>query len=107
MRRVGGRFSRNVVLASGQRTSVRLERVLWAGYEEICRLVGLNRHELVRRIDGRRPAELGLTGAIRVFLMSYYRARSRLSAGSPNLQLAAALDALSEVGANTESKNKG
>lgn len=97
MARSHNRFSRNVVVASGQRTSVRLESVLWAGYDEICGLLGWNRHELVRRIDERRPAGLGLTGAIRVFLVSYFRAGSRLHAPYPGAQLVAGLDALGGV----------
>jgi predicted DNA-binding ribbon-helix-helix protein len=62
---------RNVVVA-GHRTSVRLEPVMWEALHDIAARRGLSIHELVTEIDSQR-ATPGLTAAIRVYIVSYYR----------------------------------
>ena len=64
---------RNVVVA-GQRTSVRLEPVMWSSLREIAAREGMSVHGLVTRIS-RRNAATGLTSAIRVYIVEYYRSR--------------------------------
>ncbi len=64
--------NRNVTIGR-RRTSLRLEPAMWDALEEICRREEMNQHELCERIDERRRAS-SLTAAIRVFIVTYYRA---------------------------------
>lgn len=64
--------SRNVVI-DGHRTSLRLEPPMWDALFEICERENISIHELCTLIDERK-GHLGRTSAIRVFVMSYYRA---------------------------------
>ncbi len=77
---VGGRaaggtstlVNRNVTIG-GRRTSLRLEPALWDALDEACRREGMTRHELCTTID--RPGRAStLTAAVRVFIVSYFRA---------------------------------
>ena len=74
----------------GHRTSVSLETPFWEALQEVARDEGVSQAALVQRIDharGKGEAEPrgahadidlsgGLSGAIRVFLLAHYRARS-------------------------------
>jgi predicted DNA-binding ribbon-helix-helix protein len=62
---------RNIVVA-GHRTSVRLETVMWDSLRDIARQRGIALNELATEIDGRRNG-LGLTAAIRVYIVDFYR----------------------------------
>lgn len=64
--------NRNVYIGK-HRTSVRLEPAMWQALAEICQREGKSKHELCTMISQRR-ASLSLTSAIRVFIMSYFRA---------------------------------
>jgi predicted DNA-binding ribbon-helix-helix protein len=64
--------ARNVMVGA-RRTSVRLEPSMWEALREICRREGKSINQLVTEIDQRRAAS-SLTAAIRVYLLSYYRA---------------------------------
>ena len=64
--------NRNVYVGK-HRTSVRLEPAMWQALAEICQREGKNKHELCTMISQRRTS-LSLTSAIRVFIMSYFRA---------------------------------
>ncbi len=68
--------SRNFEM-SGRRTSARLESPLWRAFDEICVDHGVNRAMLARMIDARRARGTGLTSALRIFLLSYYRSAAR------------------------------
>jgi predicted DNA-binding ribbon-helix-helix protein len=70
----GGYFSRNIVV-SGRRTSMRLEAPLWAAFEEIAQREGCTVNDLCDKVDARR-GRMGLTGAVRVALVRYYRDRT-------------------------------
>lgn len=97
---------RNVYVA-GRRTSVSMEPVMWDSLTEIGRREGLTLNQLCSLVDKRRNLA-GLTPALRVFIVSYFRALSRedprfaLSppaagpglADAANLVLTAALKAL-------------
>ncbi|WP_448208192.1 ribbon-helix-helix domain-containing protein [Azospirillum sp. sgz302134] len=59
----------------GRITSVRLEAGLWDAYDAVCRALNCTRHALASRIEARRDrAGLGLTNAIRLVLVEYWRA---------------------------------
>ncbi|HKS89859.1 MAG TPA: ribbon-helix-helix domain-containing protein [Stellaceae bacterium] len=62
---------RNVVVA-GLRTSVRLEPLMWDALREIAAREGMSVHALVTRIS-RQALASGLTSAIRVYIVEYYR----------------------------------
>jgi predicted DNA-binding ribbon-helix-helix protein len=62
---------RNVTIR-GFRTSIRMEPVLWDGLTDICQRESVPLADLVSDIDGRRGAS-GLTAALRVFILAYYR----------------------------------
>jgi predicted DNA-binding ribbon-helix-helix protein len=70
-RRASSLVARNVTVA-GRRTSVRLEPSMWEALREISRRESKSVNELVTEIDQRRAAS-SLTGAIRVFLLGYFR----------------------------------
>ena len=65
-------INRNIRV-SGHRTSMRLERSMWNALEEICQREGRNMHDLCTMVDARR-SESSLTAAMRVFVLSYFRA---------------------------------
>lgn len=60
------------VNVSGRRTSIRIEEELWSAAEELCLREGMTLHELCTVIDQYRGLS-GLTAALRVFLIVYYR----------------------------------
>ncbi len=65
-------INRNVTVA-GRRTSMRLEPAMWEALQQLCRREGKTLNELVTEID-RQRSESSLTAAIRVYLLSYFRA---------------------------------
>lgn len=64
--------NRNVFVAN-RRTSLRLEPAMWEALGEICQREGLTVHQLCTEVDRRRQSST-LTAAIRVFIVSYFRA---------------------------------
>ena len=60
------------VNVSSRRTSIRIEDELWSAVEELCRREEMTLHELCTLIDQYRGIS-GLTAALRVFLIVYYR----------------------------------
>ena len=65
--------SKNVTI-NGHRTSVRLEPAMWNSLTDICRRERTTIHTVCSAIAQHKPEETSLTAAIRVFIMSYYRA---------------------------------
>lgn len=65
---------------NGRRTSIRLEPVMWEALSEICEIEDRSPAELCTVIDRRRGA-FALTGAIRIFITSYFRQRARSVGG--------------------------
>jgi predicted DNA-binding ribbon-helix-helix protein len=61
------------VMVGGRRTSLRLERLMWEALAEICRREGLSRSDICSRVEARRR-ESSLTAAVRVYILSYFRA---------------------------------
>lgn len=56
----------------GRRTTVRLDPVMWQAVEQIAEREALTVDDIVRKVDIRRGA-LGLTPALRVFIIAYLR----------------------------------
>lgn len=65
-------INRNIVV-DGRRTSARLEPMMWDALEEICARENVSLNRLCDAIDERRQAS-SLTAAIRIYVMSYFRA---------------------------------
>jgi predicted DNA-binding ribbon-helix-helix protein len=65
-------INRNVVAERG-RTSMRLEPELWEALLEICGREGRDISSLVRTVEQSGPVG-GRTSAVRVFVLSYFRA---------------------------------
>ncbi len=66
-------INRNIVV-DRRRTSIRLETEMWNDLADICKREGKTMHELCTLVNAVKPAGRSLTSAIRVFLISYYRA---------------------------------
>ncbi|MGH6914803.1 MAG: ribbon-helix-helix domain-containing protein [Kiloniellales bacterium] len=61
------------MFVADRRTSLRLEPAMWEALGEICQREGLTLHQLCTQVDRRRQSS-SLTAAIRVFIVSYFRA---------------------------------
>jgi predicted DNA-binding ribbon-helix-helix protein len=64
--------SRNVTVG-GRRTSLRLEPGMWDALDEIAEREEVSVSEIATLLDRRRGGS-SLTAAVRVFVLSYYRA---------------------------------
>lgn len=61
------------IVVDGRRTSVRLEASMWDGLRDIAHRRGMSLNDLVSEIERNRDTP-GLTAAIRVYIVDYYRA---------------------------------
>ncbi len=61
----------------GHRTSVSLEDEFWDALKEIAREDEVTLAQMVATIDQSRQGDMGLSGAIRVWLLARYRAKAR------------------------------
>jgi len=68
--------TRNVTIG-GARSSIRLEDAFWDALDEILRREGLTLNGLVTRISDRLSARGNLSGAVRVYIHSYFYALSQ------------------------------
>lgn len=59
----------------GHRTSISLEAPFWDALKEAATREGLSLAALVERIDAER-ANSGLSGAVRIWILDYYRRQS-------------------------------
>lgn len=71
-RLAGGLVGRNVRIG-GRRTSVRLEPEMWDALHEVAVLEGCSIHDLCSAVEDLRNPAASFTGALRVFLMEYFR----------------------------------
>jgi predicted DNA-binding ribbon-helix-helix protein len=71
-RRPSTLINRNITVA-GHRTSVRLEPAMWDALHHVCDCEQKSLNDVVTAI-AQGQVESSLTAAIRVFLMSYFRA---------------------------------
>jgi len=60
-----------------RRTSIRLEPEMWNALNEIAALEGCSVHELCGVVHDLKEQAASFTGALRVFLMEYYRSGVR------------------------------
>lgn len=77
-RRPSTLINRNVTVA-GHRTSVRLEPAMWDALHHVCEREQKSLAEVVTDI-ARDQVESSLTAAIRVYVMSYFRAAAMQAA---------------------------
>jgi predicted DNA-binding ribbon-helix-helix protein len=70
----GALISRNVT-AGKQRTSMRMEPVMWDALDEICWRERMSAGQIIKLIDGKRGRS-GRTSAVRAFILSYFWAAS-------------------------------
>ncbi len=81
--------SRNIVVA-GRRTSMRLEPEMWRALAEIGDAEGLSLNDLCSKIAETRGRS-GLTSAVRVFALAYFRAKAvHAPASAPSAETPAA-----------------
>jgi predicted DNA-binding ribbon-helix-helix protein len=64
------------VSISGHRTSISLEQPFWDGLKEAACSLDVSVNELVRRIDEERDAEGNLSGAVRIYVLNHFKAKS-------------------------------
>jgi predicted DNA-binding ribbon-helix-helix protein len=60
----------------GHRTSVSLEPEFWAAFRDLAAEEGIGINALAARIDDGRAPDIGLASAIRVHVLTVYRARA-------------------------------
>ncbi len=70
---VGSRLVNRNIVAERGRTSMRLEPELWDALLEICDREDQDLNTIVRRVEA-TGHQGGRTSAVRVFLLTYYRA---------------------------------
>ncbi len=61
------------VMVDGRRTSMRLEPEMWQALQDICRLENIKIGRICTMVN-KRKGESSLTSAMRVFIISYFRA---------------------------------
>jgi predicted DNA-binding ribbon-helix-helix protein len=72
----GALISKNIRIHD-RRTSVRLEPEMWDALAEIAEMEDCSIHDLCGAVHDLKEKEVSFTGALRVFLMEYYRAAAR------------------------------
>lgn len=72
-----GRPVKHSLTLKGHRTSVSLEEPFWRAFREIAAAQGRALNDLAAEIDAARGTECGLASAIRVYVLGWYRERSR------------------------------
>lgn len=65
------------ILIGGARSSIRLEEAFWEALEEILKREDLALNDLVTKISDRLSSTANLSGAVRVFIHSYFYALSQ------------------------------
>lgn len=87
------------IYVSGRRTSVRMEPVMWQSLDEIRDQENMTLNQLCGLIDSVR-SEAGLTAALRIFIISYYRAQAQEEIATPRIA-----DALRRFDPNAERRS--
>ncbi len=72
----GGLISKNVRIA-GRRTSVRLEPEMWDALDEVAMMQGCTIHALCSAVSELQHPDASFTGALRVFIMEYFRSAAK------------------------------
>ncbi len=63
----------------GHRTSISLEPEFWDALTEIAKARGASLAALVAEIDSARTGDAGLSTAVRLYVLDYYRERARVA----------------------------
>jgi predicted DNA-binding ribbon-helix-helix protein len=74
---LGGQLISKNVRISGRRTSVRLEPEMWEALDEVAATQGCTVHDLCSAVSELRHPEASFTGALRVFVMEYFRSAAK------------------------------
>ncbi|MBL8711536.1 MAG: ribbon-helix-helix domain-containing protein [Alphaproteobacteria bacterium] len=72
----GELISKNVRIA-GRRTSVRLEPEMWEALDEVAAAQGCTIHDLCSAVAELKHPAASFTGALRVFVMEYFRSAAK------------------------------
>ncbi len=64
-------FIKRVIILCGKRTTIRLTEFEWQTLENICRHENIRRNKLLNLIKDNKSAKLGLTYAVRLFMLIY------------------------------------
>lgn len=72
----GELISKNVRIA-GRRTSVRLEPEMWDALDEVAAAQGCTIHDLCSAVAELKHPAASFTGALRVFVMEYFRSAAK------------------------------
>ncbi len=72
----GGLISKNVRIG-GRRTSVRLEPEMWDALDEVAMMQGCTVHALCTAVAELQHPQASFTGALRVFIMEYFRSAAK------------------------------
>jgi len=84
--------SKRKIRVVGRMTTVQLENYAWDSFDAICGAANLSIHALASRIDARRSRDVGLTSALRLFILAYWRMIEALPGAPPHTIIDAALD---------------
>jgi predicted DNA-binding ribbon-helix-helix protein len=83
---VQGQQTRRTVVIRGNKTSVNLEDAFWTALDDVAAAQGLTRRGLIREIACRQSDQINLSSAIRVHVITHYRARAGSADGrSPSI----------------------
>lgn len=64
-------FIKRVITLCGKKTSMRLTDLEWHILENICRCENIRRNKLLNLIKDHKSTEIGLTCAVRLFMLIY------------------------------------
>ena len=78
MKGLNRKLVRPNIRINGIRTSISLDPVMWDALREIAEHQGKAIYKLVTEIDQERESSVGLTAAIRIYIVEFCRARARL-----------------------------
>lgn len=79
------KFFKRVVILCGKRTSIRMSEIEWQTLENISRYANMRRNRLIELIKNNKDKNLGLTAAIRLFMVVYFVALQHTKAESVDL----------------------
>ena len=81
MKGLNRKLVRPNIRINGLRTSISLDPVMWDALREIAEHQGKSVYQLVTEIEQKREPTVGLTAAIRIYIVEFYRTLVRLGTG--------------------------
>lgn len=85
-----------IIEVNGRSRTIRLERVLWEAFDEICLREGVSSGELCAEVF-RLAAGADTSDAFALYMATYFRDASRGAVSMPGLALSDALDAIGPI----------